>query len=107
MIKAITSAFSESTHVLCSWYLKQNVIHKLADDAVTKSDRTVVVDRIFGNGGTANADDAICFEEKCDDFETFCVDKLAKFLKYSQDRLRTQIKTKLNEPALRDKINAD
>ena len=37
MVKAITSAFPESTHVLCSRHLKRNVIHKLTDDAVSNS----------------------------------------------------------------------
>ena len=92
MVKAITSAFSETTHIICLRHLKQNLIHKLTDDAVTKSDRNIIADRIFGNGGITNADDTIGFEEKCDHFEAFCAHKSAKFLKkYSQDHLRTQI----------------
>ena len=73
MVKAITSTFTESTHILCSHQLKQNVIHihKLTDDAVFKSDRNVIVVRIFGNGGITNAYDTICFGEKCYDFEAF------------------------------------
>ena len=110
MVKAITSVFSESTHIICLRHRKQNLIHKLTDDAVTKSDGNIIVDRIFGNGGITNADDTctIGFEEKCDHFEAFCAHKSAKFLKkYSQDHLRTQIKTKLNEPAWCNKIYAD
>ena len=47
MVKAIQSAFLESTHMLSSRHLKQNVIHKLTDDAVTKSDRNVIINRFF------------------------------------------------------------
>ena len=70
MVKAIKTAFPESTHVLCSRHLKQNVIHKLTDDAVTKSDRNEILNQLFGENGTVNVDDTICFEQKCDDFAT-------------------------------------
>ena len=36
-IEAIVNAFSESTHILCSRHLKQNVLHKLTDDDMSKS----------------------------------------------------------------------
>ena len=107
MVKAIKTAFPESTHVLCSGHLKQNVIHKLTDDAVTKSDRNEIVNQLFGVNGIVNADDTICFEQKCDDFATYCGGKSEKFLKYFEDRLKTQIKTKLNEPARKNKIDTD
>ena len=42
--------------------------------------------------GIVNADDTICFEQKCDDFATYCAGKSEKFLKYFEDRLKTQIK---------------
>ena len=64
MVKAIVNAFPESTHVLCSRHLKQNVLHKLTDDAVPKEDRNVIVNKIFGTNGIANADDTICFQSK-------------------------------------------
>lgn len=107
MVKAIQSAFPESTHVLCSRHLKQNVIHKLTDDAVNKSDRNSIINKIFGTEGILDADDTICFDEKCEDFEQYCTDKSEKFLRYFQDRLKMQLKTKLNEPARHNKIDID
>ena len=89
MVKAIQRAFSESTHVLCSRHLKQNVIHKLTDDAVNRSDRNSIVNKIFGTKGILEADDTICFDQKCADFE-----QSEKFLRYFQDRLKMQLKVK-------------
>ena len=107
LVKAIQTAFPESTHVLCSRHLKQNVIHKLQDDAVSKSDRNVIIDKIFGDDGIVNADDTICFDHKCETFSTFCAEKSEKFLTYFDSRLKTQLKTKLNDPARQDKIDTD
>ena len=52
--------------------LKQNVLHKLTDDAVSKEDRNVIVNKIFG---IADEVDTICFEAKFDDFEKYCSEK--------------------------------
>ena len=107
MVKAIVNVFPESTHVLCSRHLKQNVLHKLTDDAVSKEDRNVIVNKIFGTNGISDADDTICFQSKCDDFEEYCSEKSDKFLKYFQDRLRNDIRDKLNLPVRQNKITSD
>ena len=107
MVKAIKTAFPGSTHVLCSRHLKQNAIHKLTDDAVSKADRNIIVDKLFGEEGIVNADDTICLGHKCETFATYCADKSEKFLKYFDTRLKCQLKTKLNEPARQEKIETD
>ena len=60
MVKAIQTALSESTHVFCSRYLKQNVIHKLTDDAVNKPDRNSNVNKIFSTEAILKVDDTTC-----------------------------------------------
>ena len=66
MVKAIKRAFLESIHILCSRHLKQNAIHKLTEDAVSKH---------FGAGGIVNADNTICFEHKCETFSEYYAEK--------------------------------
>ena len=85
------------------------MLHKLTDDAVSKEDKNVIVNKIFGTKGIADADDTICFQSKCDDFEENCSEKSDKFLKYFQDRLRNDIhvRDKLNLPARQNKITSD
>lgn len=107
MVKAIKTAFPESTHILCSRHLKPNAIHKLTDDAVSKADRNIIVNKLFREEGIVNADDTICFEHKCETFAEFCAEKSEKFLKYFDTRLKGQLKTKLNEPARLDKIDTN
>ena len=70
MVKAIKTAFQESAHSLCTHHLKQNVIQILTDDAVTKLDRFHLVETIFGTDGIVGADDSICFNGKCMEFES-------------------------------------
>ena len=66
MVKAITTAFPNSTHVLCTRHLRENTMRKLRDDAVDKKDRNLILDKIYGLGGIMDADDTICFQEKCE-----------------------------------------
>ena len=97
MVKAITTAFPEATHTLCTRHLRQNANHKLQDDAVDKKERNKLLDMIFGTDGTISADDTICFEEKCIDFDQYCSSVTEKFGSYFQIRLKEPLKTKVNE----------
>ena len=65
---------------------------------MTKSDRSHLVETIFGTDGIVEADDSICFNGKCTDFESQCSQKSENVIKYFQDRLRNQLKTKANQP---------
>ncbi|KAH3713831.1 hypothetical protein DPMN_073632 [Dreissena polymorpha] len=40
----------------------------------------------------------ICFEEKCDPLESHCAEILQNCVRYFQDRLRPQLKTKVSDP---------
>ncbi|XP_053376475.1 uncharacterized protein LOC128547528 [Mercenaria mercenaria] len=106
LVKAVTTAFPEATHVLCTRHLRQNAKQKLTDDAVTLRDRTEILEMIFGDGGILDSDDSICFEEKCDRLERHCLEKSQNFVRYFQDRLRPQLKTKVSDPSLNDKIDS-
>ena len=65
MVNIITSSFPNSKHILCTRNLRQHVNKKLTDAAVDKSDRNMLLSKIFGDEGIINADDTVCFEEKC------------------------------------------
>ena len=105
MVKAITTAFPNSTHVLCTRHLRENTMRKLIDDAVDKKDRNLILDKIYGLGGIMDADDTICFQEKCENFEPFCREISSKFMDYFKSRLKNQLLTKVNGPTRLDLID--
>ena len=105
MVKAMTTAFPESTHVLCTRHLRQNTNQKLLDDAVDKTGRNAILNQIYGKDDILNSDDTICFEEKCSDLEEHCSQVSSKFTKYFTGRLKTLLKTKVNEPVRKDIVS--
>ena len=98
LVKSVTTAFPESTHILCIRHLRKNALQKLTDDAVTLTDRNSLLDMIFGDKGIVASDDSICFEAKCDLFEGHCAGISQSFLRYFQSRLRPQLKAKVVDP---------
>ena len=70
MVNAITSSFPDSKHILCTRHLRLNANQKLTDAAVDKSDCNTILDKIFGDGGIIDADDTVCFEERCEEVKT-------------------------------------
>ncbi|MES9883125.1 MAG: hypothetical protein ABW185_19850 [Sedimenticola sp.] len=104
LVRAIVTAFPESTHVLCTRHLRQNTKQKLTDDAVTMKQRHDLLEKIYGDGGILDAHDPVCFDEKCDALERQCSDISPTFLRYFQTRLRPILKTKVSEPAQLDMI---
>ena len=104
MVKAITTAFPESTHVLCTRHLKQNTNQKLLDDAVDKAERNQILNKIYGQDGILHADDTICFEEKCSELEEQCAQISTKFHRYFTGRLKTLLKLKVNDPVRQDMV---
>ena len=104
MVKAITTAFPESTHILCTRHLRENTNQKLLDDAVDKTERKDILDRIYGKDGILHADDTICFEEKCNELEEHSSQISNKFQKYFTGRLKTLLKQKVNEPVRHEKV---
>ena len=61
---------------------------------------------IFGADGIINAHDSICFDEKCQELESFCEDKTRKFVSYFQKRLKKLLKHKVNEPVQKRLVSA-
>ena len=51
LVNAITAAFPDATHVLCTRHLRENDKQKLIDDSINKQDRNSILDDIFGNDG--------------------------------------------------------
>ena len=98
MVNAITSSFPDSKHILCTRHLRQNANQKLTDAAVDKSDRNMILDKIFGDGGIIDADDTVCFEEKCEEVETLSHSISQTFLRYFQKRLRDNLQKKRADP---------
>ena len=107
MVKAITTAFPEATHTLCTRHLRQNANQKLVDDAVDKKEKDKIMDMVFGEYGIINADDTICFEEQCNEFQSYCENVTQNFQSYFQKRLKEQLKTKVSEPVRKNMISAD
>ena len=107
LVNAIQHVFPASTHVLCTRHLKENVSRKLKDDALSRKDQTAILQKIFDKGGILDADDPVCFEEKCDALVAFCDGTPCKFSQYFNGRLRGLLKKKVNEPMRRDLIHED
>ncbi|XP_052778803.1 uncharacterized protein LOC128216276 [Mya arenaria] len=107
MVKAITTSFPSSTHVLCTGHLRQNAKQRLVDDAVTLADRNYILNKIFGPDGIVSADDSICYDEKCDELGRHLATVSNKFHKYFVDRLEPILKTKVNHPVRHDLIGAN
>ena len=94
--KAVSLTFSSGNHVLCTRHLRENTIQKLKDGTVDKTERKLIVERLFGADGIINAEDSICFEEQCDDFKAFCQSRAPRFLNYFERRLQGVLLEKVN-----------
>ena len=100
LVNAITSSFPDAKHVLCTRHMRQNVNQKLTDAFVDKSDRQMLLNKIFGEDGIIKANDTICFEEKCGEVETFSQSVSQPFLRYLQKRVKENLDKKRKEPEL-------
>ena len=98
LVNAITSSFSESRHILCSRHIRQNINQKLTDAAVDKSDRNMLLNKMFGEDGIINANDTVCFEEKCEEVEQLSQSISRSFLNYFQKRVKENLNKKRQEP---------
>ena len=63
-----------------------------------QSDRNLLLNKIFGDDGIINADDTVCFEEKCEEVETLSQSISQSFLRYFQKRVRDNLDKKGKEP---------
>ena len=62
LVNAITSSFPDAKHVLCTRHMRQNVNQKLTDAFVDKSDRQMLLNKIFGEDGIVKANDTNQFK---------------------------------------------
>ena len=106
MVKAITTAFPEATHILCTRHLRQNANQKLVDDAIDKREKDKIMGMLFGEEGIINADDTVCFEQKSAEFDAYCSNSTVSFQTYFQKRLKEQLRTKVNEPVRHNIVSA-
>lgn len=60
--------------------------------------QTRLIELIYGNNGLMTADDSICFDAKSEQIEQVSMKLSGKFLKYFQNKLKSNIKNKLNRP---------
>lgn len=99
LVKAITATFPESTHILCTRHLEQNAKHKMTDVGIGMKKRKEMMKNIFGQEGIVSADDTVCFDERCNDFETQYSSTSGPFLEYFRKHLKANLQTKVNEPS--------
>lgn len=98
LVKAITTEFPHSIHVLCTRHLQENARQQLTDDGVCLNERKIILSKIFGQDGIVGATDNVCFESKCDELQNYCTNLADKFVIYFNRRLKGLIKYKVNEP---------
>ena len=98
LVNAITASFSDSTHILCSRHIRQNINQKLTDAAVDKSDRNMLLNKMFGEDGIINANDTVCFEENCEEVKQLSQSISRSFLNYFQKRVKENLNKKRQEP---------
>ena len=103
MVKAITTEFPTSNHVLCTRHLKENTRQHLIDDGIPLSERQVIMTKIFGTDGLVNAADDASYDEQCNDLVEYCANFSSKFVQYFNKRLRQNLRIKVNLP-MRDGI---
>lgn len=60
----------------------------------------MLLNKIFGVDGIINANDTICFEEKCEEVETLSQSVSPPFLRYFQKRVKESLDKKRKEPEL-------
>ena len=91
LLNAITAAFPDSGHLLCTRHLRKNVNQQLIDECIDKKARESLIEDIFGQDRLINADDAICFDLKCEEIEAKSRKISSKFHKYFSGRLKQNI----------------
>lgn len=96
MVKAITTEFRTSNHVLCTRNLKENTRQHLNDDGITLSERQVMIMKIFGTDVLVNGSNDATYDEQCHGLVEYCANFSSKFVQYFNKRLRQILRNKLN-----------
>lgn len=105
LVNAITTAFPESGHILCTRHIRQNVKQKLTDDCIDKVDRNSFLEDIFEDNGLIHADDVICYEAKWEEIEEKSKGISAKFHRYCVNKLKNTMLQVWEEHALPGNLN--
>ena len=98
MVKAITTDFLMSNHVLCIRNLKENTWQHL-------SEQQVIMTKILGTEELVNAADEASYDEQCNDLVEYCANFSSKFVQYFNKWLRQNLRIKENLPMTEDIIS--
>ena len=98
LVKGITRAFPDATHILCTRHIEENTKRQLIDEGVDRTDRKKIMGLLFGEDGLANSNDSICFDERSTEIDDLSRDISQKFNAYYQKKLKNVIKQKVCDP---------
>ena len=91
--KAVSHSFPNSTQILCTRHLKNNVIDYLTNQApVEKTVRCRIVGNLFGQEGLANSESEAEFQERSQEIVHYSEQNVPRFTAYLQNRLIPLIK---------------
>jgi hypothetical protein len=71
--------------------LRKNVNQQLIDECIDEKVHESLIEDIFGQDRLINADDAICFDMRCEEIEAKSREISSKFHKYFYGRLKQNI----------------
>ena len=71
----------------------------MTDVGIGLNDRKQMMPNIFGQTGIVSADDTVCFEERCSEFEQQYSSTSEPFLEYVRRQLKANLQHKVNEPS--------
>ena len=87
--KAIKNVLPQATNILCTRHLRDNFDNNLKNkEGVNRTNRNVILDKVFGSLGMANAPDPIVFESLETEVQQYLISLNAvKAVKYFNDRI--------------------
>ncbi|KAK3082787.1 hypothetical protein FSP39_005298 [Pinctada imbricata] len=98
LVKALDSCFPNAQRALCTKHLKDNVTCYLRDKAgVTREDRRVISNLIFGQRGLVNAEDSFEFQQRSTRIIRAST-QFPRFLQYFERNLQNRIRDYVNAP---------
>ena len=87
--KAIRNAFPESSSIVCTRHLRNNIDDYLTDKVViSKNDRNRLLDQIFGKDGVASTNDTMIFDQRLEDLKGMYDSIAPEFASYFEKRVQ-------------------
>ena len=103
LTKAIDHVFPSATRLLCTKHLKDNVKHYLQNNVgMDKAYRDTVINKIFGEDGTTDANCTIDFETRTEELQQSMEGKYPRFQTYFEKQLKTRLKHYVVDPCIVD-----